>query len=122
MADRAVLHIAAIQSADDLRKFSTDPLYPQVVYLHGSVGRYQDRNLEEETKALDPDIREAVLPDLRAAGPLDDTPLDTRLAEEKLNAYAQTSVSPPAPRRIPKRGSDGLPRFALCARLRTAPK
>jgi hypothetical protein len=192
MADRAVLHIATIRSADDLREFSTDPLYPQVVYLHGSVGRYQDRNLEEETKVLDSDIREAVLPvlrdhplvvlgyrgaeasvmidllqrgaestygfrhgvywcvlpgaaetlhpyvlqlaerletnfrlveipgfddaltgwaagatparipefaasadepdipDLRAAGRLNDTPLDTRLAEEKLNAYAQS--------------------------------
>jgi len=64
-ADHAVLYVASIRSPDDLREFSTDPLHPQVVYLHGSVGRYQDRNLEEETRALDPQIRDHVLPVLR---------------------------------------------------------
>lgn len=64
-ADRAVLHVAEIRSSEDLREFSTDPLHPQVVYLHGKVASYQDRNLEEETKTLDPPIRDEVLPLLR---------------------------------------------------------
>ena len=49
----------------DLRSLSTDPTYPQAVYLHGSVAHYSDRNLEEETRRLDPDLRDALRPLLR---------------------------------------------------------
>jgi hypothetical protein len=65
-AERAVLHVATIESPDDLVQFSLDPVVgPQVVYLHGAVARYEDRNLEDETQRLDENIREAVLPLLR---------------------------------------------------------
>jgi hypothetical protein len=65
VADRKVLHVASICSPQDLTQFSTDPLHAQVVHLHGSVAHYQDRNLEEETRTLDPEIRKEVMPVLR---------------------------------------------------------
>ncbi|MGV1047051.1 MAG: SIR2 family protein [Solirubrobacterales bacterium] len=61
-----IRHIELIERPDvDLRRLSTDPTYPQVVYLHGSVVHYCDRNLEEETVALDPLLRGALRPLLR---------------------------------------------------------
>lgn len=64
-ASRSGVYIATVQARGDLTQFSTDPLYAQVIYLHGSVGLYQDRNLEDETRNLDPDIRAELLPVLR---------------------------------------------------------
>lgn len=60
-----VLRIEVIEGPADLVKFSLAPTYPQLVYLHGSVDRYEDRNLEAETKELDGQMRDAVLPLLR---------------------------------------------------------
>ena len=64
-ADAGVLHVEVIEAPSDLVKFSLAPTYPQIVHLHGAVARYEDRNLEEETQALDAEVREAVLPLLR---------------------------------------------------------
>jgi NAD-dependent SIR2 family protein deacetylase len=49
----------------DLRRLSTDPTYPQAVFLHGSVAHYSDQNLEEETAHLEPVLRDALRPLLR---------------------------------------------------------
>lgn len=64
-ADSGVLHVEVIEAPSDLVKFSLAPVYPQIVHLHGAVARYEDRNLEEETRTLDPQMREAVIPLLR---------------------------------------------------------
>ncbi len=64
-ADAGVLHVEVIEAPPDLVKFSLAPTYPQIVHLHGAVARYEDRNLEEETRELDSEMREAVLPLLR---------------------------------------------------------
>ncbi len=61
-----IRHIELIERPDvDLRRLSTDPTYPQVVFVHGSVVHYCDRNLEEETTSLDPVLRDALRPLLR---------------------------------------------------------
>jgi NAD-dependent SIR2 family protein deacetylase len=60
-----VLRVESVAGPTDLVKFTLAPTYPQVVHLHGTVGRYEDRNLEEETQTLDVRMREAVMPLLR---------------------------------------------------------
>jgi NAD-dependent SIR2 family protein deacetylase len=61
-----IRHVEQVERPDvDLRGFSTDPTYPQVVFLHGSAVHYRDRNLEEETERLDPGLRDALRPLLR---------------------------------------------------------
>ena len=40
--------INAIQTNSDYTKFTTNPQYPQLVYLHGSVDHYTDKNLIDE--------------------------------------------------------------------------
>lgn len=61
-----IRHVELIERPDvDLRRLSTDPTYPQVVSVHGSVIHYSDRNLEEETLSLDPPLRDALRPLLR---------------------------------------------------------
>ncbi|WP_028057923.1 ATP-binding protein [Candidatus Solirubrobacter pratensis] len=64
-ADRGVSRVELIRRPADLHLFSLAPRYPQVVQLHGSVEHYEDRNLETETRTLDPLMRDAVLPLLR---------------------------------------------------------
>lgn len=61
-----IRHVELIENPSvDLRHLSTDPTYPQAAFLHGSVAHYSDRNLEEETVRLDPDLRDALRPLLR---------------------------------------------------------
>jgi hypothetical protein len=58
-------YIDVIQTPSDYVKFSTSPLYPELVYLHGSVEHYSDKNIEEEVQRLDQDIVEMLFPLLR---------------------------------------------------------
>lgn len=58
-------HIDIIQTPSDYVKFSTSPQYPQLVYLHGSVEHYTDKNIEEEVQRLDDKLVEMLLPLLR---------------------------------------------------------
>ena len=64
-ADSTVSYVEVIRRPADLHLFSLAPRFPQVVQLHGSVEHYEDRNLEAETRTLDGQMREAVLPLLR---------------------------------------------------------
>ncbi|MBS1735611.1 MAG: SIR2 family protein [Bacteroidetes bacterium] len=49
--------IAALRTSVDLKKqFSYTPRYPQLVYLHGSVEHYTDKNLLVEINKLDEDL------------------------------------------------------------------
>lgn len=64
-ADRGVSRVELIRRPADLHLFSLAPRYPQVVQLHGSVEHYEDRNIETETRTLDPQVRDALLPLLR---------------------------------------------------------
>jgi hypothetical protein len=57
--------INAIQTNSDYTKFTTDPQYPQLVYLHGSVDHYTDKNLIDEVQRLDQDLINMLLPLLR---------------------------------------------------------
>lgn len=57
--------INAIQTNSDYTKFTTDPQYPQLVYLHGSVDHYTDRNLIDEVQRLDQELIGILLPLLR---------------------------------------------------------
>lgn len=54
-----------IQTSADYTKFSTSPQHPQLVYLHGSVGHYTDKNLIEEVQRLDKEMVEMLVPLLR---------------------------------------------------------
>jgi len=58
-------HIDAIRVPDDYVQFSTRPRYPQLVYLHGSVAHYTDRNLHSETQELDSQLVDLLRPLLR---------------------------------------------------------
>lgn len=58
-------YIDVIQTPSDYVKFSTSPLYPQLVYLHGSIEHYSDKNIEEEVQRLDDGLVEMLLPLLR---------------------------------------------------------
>lgn len=61
----AVHLIEEIRTPSDLHLISTSPEYPQVIYLHGSVEHYTDKNLEEETKRLNQTLVENLFPILR---------------------------------------------------------
>lgn len=54
-----------IKTPSDYTKFSTSPAYPQLVYLHGSVEHYSDRNLLEEVQRLDQALVDMLVPSLR---------------------------------------------------------
>ena len=58
-------HIDVIQTPADYVKFSTSPQYPELVYLHGSVEHYSDKNIEEEVQRLDEGLVEMLCPLLR---------------------------------------------------------
>jgi len=57
--------IDVIQTAADYTKFTTTPLHPQLVYLHGSVDHYTDRNLIDEVQRLDGALVTMLVPLLR---------------------------------------------------------
>jgi NAD-dependent SIR2 family protein deacetylase len=58
-------HLVKIKTADDLVQFSTTPRHPQLIYLHGSVEHYTDKNLTDEVQALNIALGDAVRPLLR---------------------------------------------------------
>lgn len=61
----AVRHVEEIFTESDHTLFRTNPPHPQVVYLHGSVKHYTDRNLIRETQTLDPNLADLLQPLLR---------------------------------------------------------
>jgi predicted HTH transcriptional regulator/NAD-dependent SIR2 family protein deacetylase len=59
-------HLEVIQTKSDYTKLSTSPQYPQIIYLHGSVEHYTDKNtLAEINGELDVDLVSELLPLLR---------------------------------------------------------
>lgn len=53
-ANRRIHHVDVIQTTSDYTQLSTDPANPQIVYLHGSVEHYTDKNsLAEIERKLD---------------------------------------------------------------------
>jgi hypothetical protein len=65
MITRRPHYIDVIQTPSDYVKFSTSAQYPQLVYLHGSVEHYTDKNIEQEIQRLDDRLVEMLLPLLR---------------------------------------------------------
>lgn len=61
----AVHYVEEIFTPSDHALFRTNPPHPQVVYLHGSVNHYTDRNLVRETQELDEALVSLLLPLLR---------------------------------------------------------
>ena len=56
-------HVEIIQTPSDYTKLSTSPQYPQVIYLHGSVGHYTDKNtIAEINEQLDDELVSKLLP------------------------------------------------------------
>lgn len=65
-ANKPVHHLEVIQTTSDYTKLSTSPPYPQLIYLHGSVEHYTDKNtITEINEELHPDLVSKVLPLLR---------------------------------------------------------
>lgn len=62
---RAVGHCDEIKTPSDYAMFDTASTVPQVVYLHGSVDHYSDKNLVDETRRLDDDLVDLLRPLLR---------------------------------------------------------
>lgn len=58
-------HIDVIQTNSDYTKFSTSPIHPQLIYLHGSVEHYTDKNMLDEVQHLDPLLVTNVFPLVR---------------------------------------------------------
>lgn len=54
-----------IKTPADYTKFSTSPPHPQLVYLHGSVEHYTDKNLVDEVQKLDRGLITLLSPLLR---------------------------------------------------------
>lgn len=60
------LHHVVIQTPSDCTTISTSPQRPQLIYLHGSVQHYTDRNtLAEINEELNPDLVTRLIPLLR---------------------------------------------------------
>ena len=58
-------HVDVIQTTSDYTKLSTSPQYPQIIYLHGSIENYNDKNSLAETAHLDADLVSRLVPLLR---------------------------------------------------------
>jgi len=58
-------HVEIIKTPSDLIKFSTSPVYPQLIYLHGSIEHYSDKNLLDEVQRLDDNLITQIFPLLR---------------------------------------------------------
>lgn len=70
LARAAILHnrphrLVSISTPADYVMFNSAPQDPQVVFLHGSVKHYTDKNLTAEVQSLDPELVERVKPLLR---------------------------------------------------------
>jgi len=63
--DRAVGYCVEIKTPSDHAMFDTAPNVPQVIYLHGSVDHYTDKNLVAETQKLDDELVGLLRPILR---------------------------------------------------------
>lgn len=61
----AVGHCDEIKTPSDFAMFDTAPSVPQVIYLHGSVDHYSDKNLVHETQRLDAAMVDLLRPLLR---------------------------------------------------------
>ncbi len=57
--------LVSIRTADDLIRFNASPADPQLVYLHGSVEHYSDKNLDREVDVLAQGLIERLVPVLR---------------------------------------------------------
>jgi NAD-dependent SIR2 family protein deacetylase len=57
--------LTVMRTADDLIRFSTAPHAPQLLFLHGSVDHYSDKNLADELENLDPEIVKKLSPMVR---------------------------------------------------------
>ena len=64
-SNAAVYQITEIKTTEDYRRFSTNPRYPQIIYLHGSIEHYTDQNIEQETQRLNTSLVELLSPLLR---------------------------------------------------------
>ena len=58
-------HVDVIKTRSDYTKFSTRPTHPQIIYLHGSVDHYTDKNNLAEVQFLDDDLVSMLDPLLR---------------------------------------------------------
>ena len=58
-------HLVTIKTPDDLIRFNSSPRDPQLVYLHGSVEHYSDKNLDDEIASLDSHLVERLMPVVR---------------------------------------------------------
>ena len=64
--NRRLHYVEIIQTVSDYTKLSTSPLYPQIIYLHGSVEHYTDKNTTDEIdEQLDVALVSKLLPLLR---------------------------------------------------------
>ena len=66
----AILHnrphrLVSVDTPDDYVTFSSVPQDPQIVFLHGSVKHYTDKNLADEIQNLDPALVSQLAPLLR---------------------------------------------------------
>ena len=65
-ANKQIHHLEVIQTPSDYTKLSTNPQYPQIVYLHGSVEHYTDKNtLDETNEELNTTLVSRLMPLLR---------------------------------------------------------
>jgi hypothetical protein len=58
-------YLETIQTPADYTKFTCAPARPQLVYVHGSVEHYTDKNLLQEVEHLDPGLVTLLTPLLR---------------------------------------------------------
>jgi NAD-dependent SIR2 family protein deacetylase len=58
-------YLVSIKTADDLVRFSASSAEPQLIYLHGSVEHYSDKNLNYEVQELDQRLVNRIAPVLR---------------------------------------------------------
>ena len=58
-------HLELIQTSADYTKFTSSPTHPQLIYLHGSVEHYSDKNLLDEVQRLDQGMVSLLTPLLR---------------------------------------------------------
>ncbi len=58
-------HVEVVKTPADYTKLSTSPHHPQLIYTHGSVEHYTDKNLLEEVRRLDKEMVRRLVPLLR---------------------------------------------------------
>ena len=61
----SVVSVQTVSGPEDAQLISTDPPYPQLIFLHGRVERYTDLNLVDETQHLERRLVDALVPLLR---------------------------------------------------------